>query len=225
MITLPTDDSRTAIVGTTGSGKTIFSLWLLSLADFTERPWFIIDFKRDGSLALIDAVDVDINEPPPDYPDLYILRPMPGDEDKVSDYFRQLWQMGNCGIYIDEGYMVSKNDTWYRALLTQGRSKHIQMFILSQRPKWMDLFTFTEAQYFAIFDLNFQEDKKHVSNFLDGLEIGDLRRYHTLWYDVKNKDHAVFSPVPSPGDIAGRINSRLERYRTSEDTAKRPIPL
>lgn len=228
-VTLPPSDSRTAIIGTTGSGKTTFALWILAMADFTRRPWFILDFKRDKSLAELDAIEIPIEEPPPDYPELYIIRPMPGEDGLVSDFFRECWMMGDCGIYIDEGYLVPKNDQWYRSLLTQGRSKNIQMIILSQRPKWMDLFTFTEAQYFGIFDLNFKEDKKHVSDFLDGIEIPDLQRFHSLWYDINHKAHAIFSPVPEPDQVAERINRRLAAYRSSEankeNEAKRPIPL
>src|SRR6476659_4299769 len=118
-INLPSSDNRTTVIGSTGSGKTQFSVWLLSTRDFNLRPWVIFDFKGDVLLDELGAKPWTLISPPKD-PVLYIIRPLPGDEMLVSNFFFKVWQQEHIGIYVDEGYMLPKNDRWFRACLTQG---------------------------------------------------------------------------------------------------------
>jgi DNA helicase HerA-like ATPase len=217
MVTFPRYDKRTTILGSTGSGKTVFGCWLLSIADFDKRPWFIFDFKGDELIAELDATDKPVISRPELTPGLYTIRPLPGDEPFVSEFFRRVWETGNCGIYIDEGYMIPKNDKWFRACLTQGRSKHIQMIILSQRPVWMDKFVFTEANYFAVFNLNNSEDRKYVKSFLNENQPELLPAYHSLWYDVGKQDAVIFKPAPDADTIINNINTRIRNYEENEN--------
>ena len=154
MVKLPTPDKRTSVIGSTGSGKTQFAVWLLSSRDFHIRPWVIFDFKGDKLIADLGAIELSVHSNPPKNPGLYIVRPLPGDEVAVSAFLQKCWAQEYIGIYIDEGYMLPKLDRWFRACLTQGRSKLIEMIILSQRPVWMDKYVFTEANYFAVFKLS-----------------------------------------------------------------------
>lgn len=211
MIKLPTPDKRTSIIGSTGSGKTQFAVWLLSTRDYMYRPWVVFDFKGDKLLAEIPAIELDVQSKPPIYPGIYIIRPLPGDEPHVSLFLQQCWQQEYIGIYIDEGYMLPKLDKWFRACLTQGRSKLVEMIILSQRPVWMDKYVFTEADYFAVFKLNSLEDRKHVRNFLDGEEIKVLPKYHCLWYDVGGMQADILQPVPSADELISSFEKRLSK--------------
>lgn len=211
MAKLPTPDKRTSVIGSTGSGKTQFAVWLLSTRNFDVRPWVIFDFKGDALLDKLGAREWSLANKPPVDPGLYIVRPLPGDEILVSTFLRNCWAQEHIGIYIDEGYMLPKLDKWFRACLTQGRSKLIEMIILSQRPVWMDKYVFTEANFFAVFKLNSIEDRKHISNFLDGTRPKVLPKYHCLWYDVDNQDATIFKPVPSADELLATFQKRLSK--------------
>lgn len=212
MARLPTSDKRTSVIGSTGSGKTQFAVWLLSTRDFENRPWVIFDFKGDKLIEELGAIPIDIKDKPPIEPGLYIVRPLPGDEALVSKFLMLCWAQEYIGIYIDEGYMLPKLDRWFRACLTQGRSKQIEMIILSQRPVWMDKYVFTEANFFAVFRLNSLEDRKHMRNFVNE-PPGVLPDYHCLWYDVDRQQGSVFSPVPSAEELIQTFQKRLEKRR------------
>jgi DNA helicase HerA-like ATPase len=208
-IKLPSSDNRTAVIGSTGSGKTQFSVWLLSTRDFTRRPWVIFDFKGDALLEDIGAKEITLHAPPKE-PGLYIVRPLPGDEYLVSNFFYKCWAQENVGIYIDEGYMVPKNDRWFRACLTQGRSKHIEMIVCSQRPVFLDKFVFTESNFFVIFNMNYAEDRKHVAAYLDNKRPGLLPKYHSLWYNVGDQRSNVLGPVPDAETLIATFQKRLD---------------
>jgi len=209
MVHLPTPDKRTSVVGSTGSGKTQFAVWLLSTRDFNTRPWVIFDFKGDKLIGDLGATEISVANKPPTKPGLYIVKPLPGDEVLVSQFLMRCHQQENIGIYIDEGYMLPKLDRWFRACLTQGRSKLIEMIILSQRPVWMDKYVFTEANHFAVFKLNSIDDRKHMRNFLDGDTPNVLPKYHCLWYDVDRQQANIFKPVPSADELIFTFEKRL----------------
>lgn len=213
VVRLPKPTNRTSIVGSTGSGKTCFAVWLLSSRDYHNRPCFIFDFKGDELLARIPAQEISIAKKPPKEPGLYIVRPLPGDEELVSEFLMRIWAMENSIIYIDEGYMLPKAGKWFRACLTQGRSKKIEMIVLSQRPVWMDKYVFTEADFFAVFRLNSIDDRKHLRNFLDGSEVKPLAEYHCHWYDVGENRLSVFAPCPTGDEIIARFERRVSDQR------------
>jgi DNA helicase HerA-like ATPase len=93
MITLPRFDKRTAIIGSTGSGKTQLAVWLLSSRDFHKRPWIIFDFKGDELIEAIGPREINVYGAPPKKPGLYVVRPIPGRDDKAVEDF--LWLVGN----------------------------------------------------------------------------------------------------------------------------------
>lgn len=212
-VKLPGPDSRTAVIGSTGSGKTQFSVWLLSTVDFNRRPWFIFDFKGDELLDEIGATEITLHQFPKE-PGLYILRPLPGSDDQVNEFFYKCWANENVGVYIDEGYMLPKFTNtykWFRACLTQGRAKHIQMIICSQRPVFLDKFVFTESNYFAIFNMNYSEDRKQVAAYLDNRRPSLLPKYHCLWYQVAEQRSNNFSPVPTAEKLIATFAKRLDK--------------
>lgn len=208
MFTLPSGDNRTAIIGSTGSGKTQFAAWLLSTRDFDKRPWVLFDFKGDVLLNRIGATPMRLDQYPKN-PGLYIVKPLPGDEPLVSRLFYQAWLKENIGLYIDEGYMVPKNDRWFRACLTQGRSKNVEMIVCSQRPVFLDKFVWTESSYFAVLNLTNSEDRKKVGEYLNGEKPKVLPKYHSLWYDVGGQSGLFLKPVPNADEIVSRFEHRL----------------
>jgi DNA helicase HerA-like ATPase len=213
-VTLPTGDKRTAIVGSTGSGKTQFAVWLLASRDFHRRPWIIFDFKGDELIAELGATEISIFGAPPKKPGLYVVRPIPELHDKaVVAFLWRIWARGKTGIYIDEGYMLGARNPALNACLTQGRSKKIEMIILSQRPVWMSRFVFSEANFFAVFNLNLEDDRRHVSTFLGGQRINLLPRFHCQWYDCDGQRGTLLAPVPDRETLIQRFEQRLSKRR------------
>jgi hypothetical protein len=211
-VKLPAVDQRLAICGSTGSGKTIAGLWHLSEADINLRPWFIFDFKRDKNIAKLTMTELDVKIGRlPSAPGIYVFRPIPEQDDLlVKEILWKIWAQENCGVYIDEGYMIGRNNSAFNALLTQGRSKHIQMITLSQRPAWMSRFVFSEADYFQVFRLNDKRDYDTVQAMC-GVDIRSrLPEYWSHWYEVAADRGVVFRPAPKPSEIIDRINSRLK---------------
>ncbi len=216
MVDMPRSDKRTAIIGSTGSGKTQFAVWLLSRRDYERRPWVIFDFKGDQLIAEIEGVgakEISIFGAPPKKAGIYIVRPIPELHDQaVEQFLWACWKQEYIGIYIDEGYMLGQRNAALNACLTQGRSKNIEMIILSQRPVWMSKFVFSESNFFAVFNLTLDSDRKHVQGYIGNHAINLLPKYNCLWYDVDNQDGVTFEPVPKASEIiasfADKLNNR-----------------
>lgn len=207
MTRLPTDQQRIAIVGRTGSGKTRAGMWHLSQRDFHNMRWVIVDYKGDDLIAASPAQEIDFTKPIKKTMrenGLYVIRPLPEvDDEDVELFLRQIWMTGNTGVYVDEGYMLPDGVS-LRGLLTQGRSKHIPMIILSQRPVWMSRFVFSEADFYQLFHLNDKRDKQSIGAFMPEKAKGRLPDYHSWYYDVGKDDLVTLGPVPDDkGILAG----------------------
>lgn len=216
-LSLPRYDKRTAIIGSTGSGKTFFAVWLLSTRDFNNRVWYIFDFKGDElieDIQKLGAQEISVHAEPPTKPGIYIVRPIPEMDDKaVVELLWKIWARGSIGVYVDEGYMLGQRNPALNACLTQGRSKHIEMMILSQRPVWMSKFVFSEANYFAVMNLTLADDRKFVSGYVGDSKIDLLPKYHSLWYSADEQAGIVLKPVPSRDELLGRFEKRLAKRR------------
>jgi len=216
-VRLPAADNRLAIVGSTGSGKTVAGIWHLSQQDWSNkkagRPWTIFDFKGDKLIARLPAEEISITAPPPKKPGLYVVRPIPQrDDDYVTEYLWKVWAQEEAGIYIDEGYMLGNRNPALNACLTQGRSKRVQMIILSQRPAWMSRFVFSEADFFQIFRLNDRRDYETVQAMISVDIRKRLAPYNSHWYDVGADTGVVFNPVPRESELISTFRQRGSRF-------------
>ena len=217
----PSSSDRLAVIGRTGSGKTQAAAWHLSGKDFDRQPWVIVNTKGDPLLNQIGRIrgvrHITINDTPGDE-GLYIVSPLPGEGDAIDAFFYRIWEKQNTGVYIDEGYMIDRTDG-LNALLTQGRSRHIPMIVLSQRPAWISKFVFSEADYIQLFHLQHEGDRKNVAQFVPFDTKYRLQPYHSYWYNVGANEIVLFSPVPPRETI-------LENFRQAfppEDTAAQDI--
>lgn len=220
-VTQPGPSDRTLIAGRTGSGKTVAGIYHLSNQNYTDMPWIIWDFKRDKAIQTIDYVALDVESSlPPTRPGIYVLSPLPDQKEAIEQFLWRCWEQENIGQYVDEGYMIAPSKEGrskaFRAILTQGRSKRIPVIINTQRPVDIDRFAISEADYFQIFHLNDERDRKTVQSFVNkGLVNLDkqLERYHSYYYDIKEDAAVKLGPVPMAEDSISYINSRLRQMR------------
>lgn len=221
---LPTSKQRTTIVGRTGTGKTVAGLWHLSNYDLQNKTWVVFNFKNEEHIDSIpNARHIEIDYlPTKKDKGVFILNPTPndsrrpkqGEQSPVEEYLWKLWHRENVGIFCDEGYMMGDNDG-FNACLTQGRSKRIPMIICAQRPSWISRFVFSEADFYQVFDLNDDRDKKTIEGFtpIRYKDAPPLEDYQSYYYDVgKNKLHR-FNPVPTVQEIHAIIEAKTYRIK------------
>lgn len=218
MIKWPGNNNRTAILGRTGSGKTTFAVWLLSGFDFNAQPWLIANTKGDpliNEIAEIEGVKtLELDETPGDT-GLYIVNPAPDDGLALDGMFRRVWEKQNCGIYCDEGYMIDEVGA-FNACLTQGRSRHIPMIVLSQRPAWISKFVFSESDFISVFQLQHSADRKNVAQFVP-LDVDyRLPKYHSFWYNVGDNELARLGPVPDKARILHTFRAKFPPPNANE---------
>jgi len=226
---LPDDTNRITIVGTTGSGKTVAGVWHLSQANYITKPWLIYDFKRDDLLAEIEALEGSYEittDDIPDKPGLYFVHPHPDDTEAVQDQMRRVWERRNIGIYVDEGYMVSSGRNkrnWFRTLLTQGRSLHIPIITLAQRPSWIDRFVFTESQFYQVFRLNHVGDRNKIMEYVPADLSQPLAEFHSYYHDVGANKTYLVKPVPTGDAIISVFQTKLEKMLEKPELQKRRV--
>lgn len=183
------------------------------MRDFDRRPWLIYNFKTDKSIDGIPyAQHIGVDEVPIK-PGIYITHPHPDQTDEVEEQMWAVWDKERTGVYVDEGYMVGRQNPAFRALLTQGRSREIPMITLSQRPVWLDPFILSEAEYYQVFRLNHKMDRKKIEEFIPGDVVQRLPDYHSYYYDVGENRLTVLKPVPDIGKIHDTFERRLARVR------------
>lgn len=208
---LPTDTEHIAIIGRNGSGKTQFATWMLSERSFDKMPWIVLNFKEDDLIEEINqAKPFGIADKIPSQPGIYVCDHGVHDkEDQIAldEFFHRAWQHENVGIYVDEGYMAS-GLKWFRACMTQGRSRHVPMMVISQRPVWMDRFVWSEASLYVAFDLNLQDDKDTADKMIPGYRRVRLRPFHAVYHDVKSDRTAILTPAPDRETILAAFRRR-----------------
>ena len=214
-VKFPGDSDRTAIIGSSGSGKTTAAAWLLASYDFTTRPYVIVNTKDDpliAEIAAIPGVHVITLDETPNEPGLYIVNPLPHEQEALNAFFQRIWERGETTVWVDEGYMIEITDA-FNALLTQGRSRKIAVIVLSQRPAWISKFVFSEASFVQVFRLGHLDDRKNIAKFVPMDPKGRLPNYHSYWYNVNANEIVRFSPVPPKASI---INSFRAKFPPNE---------
>lgn len=213
----PTD--RLVIVGRTGSGKTTGAAWQLSGKNFNLQPWLIVNTKGDpllNEIGSIEAVqEISVTQTPGER-GLYIVSPRPDESVELDAMFGRIWEKQNCGVYIDEGYMIDVTHN-FNACLTQGRSRKIPMIVLSQRPAWITKFVFSEADFVQLYNLQRLEDRKNIAGLVPVDKNYRLEKFCSYWYNVGDNELVQFGPVPNKSII-------LDTFRASFPPEQAPEP-
>lgn len=216
----PGDTERHAIVGMTGSGKTTFGLWCLSRRSYDRMPWIIIDAKRDPIIARIPRkTEIRPDQKPPRRAGLYWVRPGVADFDDgiMTKFLYDVWRNEDTGLFIDEGYAFNRFDKGLRTVLTQGRSKHVPMISLSQKPSWVSPFLFSESEYKSIFYLDMPTDIDRVMEWIPKRDPNDNTRvspdllppHHSYWRCGPRRQFARLGPCPNEDTILETFDARV----------------
>lgn len=222
----PNDQNRTIVLGRTGAGKSQFAWALMSTRNFNEIPWTIIDYKREDLIddtvtACKGAIkDIKPTDNPPTKPGIYrmLVRPVIDDE-AVNAYLWKVYKNGNHGLLVDEGFALPQDRKCpFDIILTQGRSLHIPVIALYQRPVWMSRFAIAQADFFAVFEQNDIRDLDITTKFVaekgqNKLQVmsklNSLPEYCCLWYDVGRGKQSVLAPAPDRQSIINLFKRRL----------------
>lgn len=210
----PDNSHRTTIIGKTGTGKTVFAFWLLTQSRFDEQPYIVLDFKHDPLIGRSDRIrEIGLSEKLPTAPGVYVVRPHPmDDEEEVEKWLWKVWSHENIGLWIDEGYSISPRSRALKGVLTQGRSKHIPVIMLTQRPSWISRFVFSEADFFAYFQVTDKNDIQRVQQMIpqETLNLYEIApKYHARWYDVGEGAAFMLRPVPTQDKLLDMLDARL----------------
>jgi hypothetical protein len=188
-------------------------------------PWIIIDYK--GEDLILDIMAANKGLITKIYPDsnipkkagLYYMHPTPVEDDvKMEAFLRRVHKSGYCGLFIDEGYALPQRAA-FDIILTQGRSLHIPVICLYQRPVWMSRFAIAQADFFAVFEQNDERDLKISKQFVKPAKgengeiisvFNDLPTYYCLWYDVGKGISSVLRPAPDRQMIIDTFSKRLK---------------
>lgn len=209
----PSATDRTTVLGRTGTGKSVFAMWLLSLADFHRRPWLVVDYKGEPMFDQIDPRKMPALKPGkklPKRPGLYYMNPVPRvDNAAIEDTFWHIWEKQNAGLFFDEVLQVPDSDA-FESLLVQGRSKRIQMIMCNQRPYDLSTYVLTQSDFIAAFPVQRVQDQRCVEEYLGRPGIMRVHRpkHHAVWLDVSEGQLIQLTPVPPPQDIISEINRR-----------------
>ena len=216
---LPTLKQRVAVIGKTGSGKSVFGMWLLSRAAFDEQPFVIVDYKHDELIEQIPYAEVIGYDDLPKKPGIYILRPHPSEEEQTEGFLRKVWERGRVGLFFDETAELPKHygKGALHACLTQGRSKRIPVIACTQRPTGVAPAIFTEADYFACFYLQKPEDVQSFARYTPwepkAIIANRLPPHHCRWYDSPRDVALTLRPCPSDEIILDTFEERLGAMR------------
>lgn len=217
-------------MGRTGSGKTLAGAWVLSTQNYHKYPFVIVDTKVDDTILNdIGAEEIGINDKMPKHPGLYIVHPLPHQLAELEQFLWRAWQRENIGLMVDEGYMLPNSGPHgrgaFQALLTQGRSKHIPMIVLTQRPAWISRFLFTESDHHMVFRLLHKQDEHNVKQFVPTDFERPLPDYWSRWHNVSQGAVYNLKPVPPRDTLLTKFRDRKSDLRGHKGWATRFISL
>lgn len=179
-------DERIAIIGATGSGKTVLARYLLS---FTLRA-IVVDPKHSFELEGFKGLRRrPFLSPAKEFH--YLYRPRMAEDKKLAEFLAYFWDTGDTIIYIDElstlaeGYKMSIDVL--SEIARTGRERNVGLWVTMQRPRFVPKLFLTESEQLFIFALRNAEDRQYVAGYA-GEEVREPIDKFNFWYVSAHED-------------------------------------
>jgi hypothetical protein len=233
----PGPSDRVTINGMTGSGKSVFGMWLMSeSADFDKKPWIILDYKGETLIqqAVSEGIfeDMRVDAKLPKNNGVHVVRHNARDgQTLVTDLLWRIYEAGNIGLFLDEATMVpelrgeANSGGPFQSIISQGRSKTIPLYVLAQRPVNVNKMVYSENNYYSAFRVRSRDDLKKITDHIpensDGFQKVwardvKLQPFYSRWYDAQQDISWILHPCPPPEKILDQFSFRIDRMRKTE---------
>lgn len=192
-------NERVAVVGMTGSGKTVL---VKKFCQQYNRAVFI-DFKKENSdlenTLITSNYEEAIKHIDSNSNFFIVLQPLDLNEETFDQFCEEIFNRNNLTLIFDEIYFICfpKVCEFHGKLIRMGRSKGIGLVHCTQRPNYVDQALLSESNHFFIFRLQLEGDRKKVEGIIgqDLTEpMKELNEYEFLYYNYK-EGFKIFEPV------------------------------
>ncbi len=190
---IPQPNSRSALIGMTGSGKTT-----LARSFLTKYYRYVVVYDVKGQMRAKDwpgyAIYTDFDKLIKAKEERLIYQPnineIPDEKnwDYAEKFFKWIYLRRNTVVYVDEVYGCTGRDYipfYFRAILTRGRERGITCLMATQRPSLIPQFILSESENYYVFKLQMPQDKKKIEE-IKGFSVeslNKLKRYEFLIAD------------------------------------------
>lgn len=196
---------RWLILGTTGSGKTYFTSYLISkyialkarkhivVVDSTEDYKELLPFLKHCDVPAVDFSSIDFEKIILENPNvLFEVSGLLPDQDVVFlDYLcRAIMNVGDIFFVCDEAHRYLPKDkpsNQFLILLREGRKRYIDPCLVTQFPVDLNLIARRQANSLVVFRLLDDTDTERTGYYLETKpeEVMNLETYHCI---IKDRD-------------------------------------